>query len=226
MPRCFFIHLHPEDIPTDLHPSTTFKSAPESDIWAARWAQGTSGPKLRGVNIYAGTKSWTGWKECLPWEGKGKKPSPILVNLDAVNAARADWGRVAEVGVASEAMRRGVQGALQELRAAYKARVEAEAHQRFLEDFGDETLWESHRATLGFAMPDGFSSGMSFRHHRSTVADALNDLVDHHLPITGTVAQVLERARTIEGLADSYKEVSPKLLDLVISDTSASGDKV
>lgn len=140
------------------------------------------------------------------WSGEAGPAFDIWRDEHIAAQARAVWQAERDKTAAHRAARDRAIAVASKLEKVWEAQAEEQVKARFLEDYGDASLWDGHRKTIKLPhYPHRWSGDKVFR-------EKLTDLyvADPDLDVTGmTVAAILDLAGT------SHDQVDESLLDLV-----------
>ena len=140
------------------------------------------------------------------WSGEAGPAFDIWRDEHIAAQARAVWQAERDKTAAHRAARDRAIAVASKLEKVWEAQAEEQVEARFLEDYGDASLWDGHRKTIKLPhYPHRWSGDKVFR-------EKLTDLyvADPDLDVTGmTVAAILDLAGT------SHDQVDESLLDLV-----------
>jgi hypothetical protein len=157
---------------------------------------------------YRPTKSSRGhdlptWEE--RWHGAAKPDHNIWVDTNTEAQARSEWRAAEDRILAEREAKNRVIRVANRVEAAWEEQAEAELKARFVEDFGDVSLWEGHSKSIKLPKyPHRWEGDKAFREGLATAFAA-----DPELDVAGmTVAEILD----IAGV--DHDQVDASILDL------------
>jgi len=140
------------------------------------------------------------------WSGEAGPQFDVYRNHQIEAQARAIWQAKVDAALARRKARDRAISVATKLEAVWEAAAEEQVKARFLEDYGDLTLWDGHRKTIKLPhYPHRWKGDTVFREKLTELYTA-----DPDLDVTGmTVAQILDLAGA------AHDEVDESLLNLV-----------
>jgi hypothetical protein len=150
------------------------------------------------------TRDWSD-SDAVPWgpvwDGLSRHRAPIMSIKSALAAATHVRAASAAASAAEDAKYSAVRVALDQIEKTWTANATHTAHERYVEDFGDEELWEDYLRTLNLAYP--YRSSKSTRLNHGDLESALYYLVESGVELRGTLSSLVAMSqRSIEVPAD------------------------
>ena len=168
-------------------------------VWRATWTRRPgAAPTLGALRPVRYAHGWRLNDDHLwgpVWDGRSRHRDAVWVCDQAMADVAALRARLRDIQ--AEGIRRAgaIRDALRALERQWEARAEAEAYARFVEDYGDDSLWDGHRKTLDLRYPHRGRASHQVLHK------ALGALVNAGRPLEGTVGELWAAAAVLGAVA-------------------------
>jgi hypothetical protein len=159
-----------------------------------KWVRARDG----AVSIRKSDRDWGNdywWRKGEePWrpvfDGRSRHRDVIIQIDEVMDRALAVQDYLETVSIQAGKMNGVVRRATQCVETTWMTCAEATAYQRFLDDYGDLSLWEGHRKALSIRYPNG-------RDHNAALDNVFTALVNADRPLVGSVGDLWLAAATI-----------------------------
>ncbi|MFD0069559.1 hypothetical protein, partial [Streptomyces sp. NPDC127574] len=159
------------------------------------WRRDRSQQPVAGPSRPYGQRAWDQKGNRRPWEASwGQVATVLSVDADLVERADAAHARHQAVARRRDAIREAARTAYRTAETIWNERQEKDAHDAFLAEYGEPSLWEGHRKTITLEpMPEPPGQTGSSRLLGTTWFTALTTLIEAGTDLSDyTLGQALE----------------------------------